>query len=136
MRDENKRDYFVGRPNKTEDEYGVVFNNGYISLTRYADLVSDRKGESDSIEKFGSAVDDVLYIVHDDNDGETPDVSIRDGVWLSNPAPASSLADYAVVGQAVLGSTATLPPEYIVDKIQGFRTKHIFVLIKAVGTNA
>lgn len=136
MREDNKRTYYVGKPQKSEDEYGVAFTDGYNELSQYTDLVSDRRGESDSIEKFGVAESQSLYIVHDDNDGATPDISIRDGVWLDNPAPASALVGYGEVDHMIVESEQILPPQYIVDRIQGFRTKHIFVLEKAVVDHA
>ena len=115
MRDENKRTYFVARKQTTTDEYGAVFTTGYTTPVEYADVISDRRGESSDTEKFGERITDKMYIVHDDNDDETErDILLNDGVWLDT-APA-------VVDK----------PPYIVENVQLFGRKHVFTIGKAV----
>ena len=125
MREENKRVYYVAKPSKTEDEYGAAFNNGYGNIAMYCDLVSDRRGESDEIAKFGAYDTQKMFIVHDDNDGATPDIALGDGVWLDELPTGYTLE-----------STSIDHPQYTVERVQSFRTKHSYTLTKAVDQNA
>ena len=120
MRDENKRTYYVARKQTQTDDYGTVFDTGYGTAVEYLDVISDRKGESEDIEKFGIRPNDRVYIVHDNNDDEAErDIELNDGVWLDN-APAAG----------------DQKPPYFVENIQRFGRKSIYTIQKAVNANA
>lgn len=119
MRDENKRTYYVAHKLTRTDAHGTVFKVGYSALVEYVDVISDRKGESEDIEKFGIRPNDRAYIVHDDNDDDdVRDIQLNDGVWIDEE-PVS----------------ATNPP-YEVENVQMFGRKHVYTIRKAVDANA
>ncbi len=135
MREENKRVYYVAKPSKSEDEYGAVFNDGYNRIAIYSDLISDRRGESDDIEKFGAYDSQKMFIVHDDNDGATPDIALGDGVFIDalDELEQLALVGFGTVGHMVVGGAEKVhKPQYTVERVQEFRTKHIYTLTKAV----
>lgn len=121
MRDENKRAYYVAKRVTETDEYGTVFASTYAAAVAYSDVISDRRGESEDIEKFGERPVDRAYIVHDENDDETArDIALNDGVWLDG-APTEANAN---------------KPPYIVENVQAFGRKHVYTIRKAVDANA
>ena len=113
MRDENKRAYYVAKRVTETDEYGTVFASTYAAAVEYSDVISDRRGESEDIEKFGERPVDRAYIVHDENDDETA----RD------------------IDSAPTEANANRPP-YIVENVQAFGRKHVYTIRKAVDANA
>jgi len=117
MRDENKSDYYVARPVIDTDSYHASFVRGYTPLLYYRDVLV-QGAESKDNEKFGNRDQQTVRIAHDDNDGVTPDIKVNDGVWLEQP-----IADTDGLYQA---------PPYIVDSVQKFRRKHVFVLRRTV----
>jgi hypothetical protein len=117
MRDENKRVYYIAPPNKDEDEWGTVFHNGYAPLSSYTDLVNENALSEDT-EKFGIRSTERVQIVHDDNDGELPNIAVGYAAWLEEPTP-----DENEVYQT---------PHYIVDSVQSFGRKHVYILKRAV----
>lgn len=117
MRDEDKRDYYVARPIIDTDNYYASTIRGYTPLLYYRDLVSEG-AESVENEKFGNRDQQTVRIAHDDNDGVVPDVKVNDGVWLEQPTPDANGYYQA--------------PPYIVDSVQNFFRKHVFVLRRTV----
>lgn len=118
MRDENKRDYWVGRPVYSTDAYNTTFISGYSPLLYYRDLVNEGAIGTDN-EKFGYRDTETVRIVHDNNDGVKPDVKQNDGVWLEEP----------VMG---VGETYYQNPPFIVDSVQTFSRKNVYVLKRTV----
>lgn len=116
MRDENKSDYYVASPIVDMDSYHASFVRGYTPLLYYRDVIVEG-AESVDNEKFGNRDNQTVRIAHDDNDGVTPDVKVNDGVWFEQPIEKDGYYQ---------------APPYIVDSVQKFRKKHVFVLKRTV----
>lgn len=117
MRDENKRTYYVGKPQKSLDGYNATSIVGYSELTEYQDVVNEN-AESSENDKFGTRDIERVRIVHDDNDGDTPNVEVNDAVWLEQPA--------------VDASGYYRKPPFIVESVQTFGRHHAFTLKRTV----
>ena len=117
MRDENKRDYWVAIPKSQEDGHNSTVTLGYDSLAQYSDIINEY-AETSEIEKFGLSSTERVRIAHDDNDDETPDIAIDYAVWLEKPSP-----DMHGLYQN---------PPFLVESVQRFGRKHIFVLKRTV----
>lgn len=120
MRDENKSDYWVARPVKTTDAYNATFISGYFPLLYYRDLVHEGAIGTDN-EKFGDKDTETVRIVHDNNDGAKPDIKPNDGVWLEEPLMGLHEEYYQ-------------KPPFIVDTVQSFGRKNVYVLKRTVET--
>lgn len=113
MRDELKRTYYVGKPVKNTDSCNAVFIMGFSDLAAYADRVNENTVSFET-EKYGDRTTQRPTIAHDDNDGAVPNIAVDDGVWLEQPT-------------ADLEGVYHNPP-FLVDSIQAFGRKHVFVL--------
>lgn len=117
MRDEIKAAYYVGKSVKDTDAYNMTAVTGYQPLTEYFDVINEN-AESVENGKFGDRQNERVRIAHDDNDGATPNIAVNDGVWLERPT-ADANGKYQ-------------KPPFIVESVQGFGRKHVYVLKRTV----